>query len=501
MSLKEFLTLLQLILLCQPVSTYNGPIFNLATSSVSSDFHDYEVGTRSSVYTDFQNSAINFGGSVNSSYTISGGEITVTLSSVDNVLLQHLFSNWITLGEGGLTFNFPGDDARYSKTYHIGQFDLGSGTPTLPSNTDLGMGYARYNSSNTTVTVVLKQSDSPTTGDNITSSSGSGVSVLDNVADLNGRKYITHRIERADGYSLQFVVRANITNISASLNPSGDQTVIGSANYVLASIRNSPFGFSMQSIFPIDSVMVQMQFKTNQEFIAEEAYAYVKSHYENSITRTSALTIGPTTFQHLEIELLVLLLLGVYLLVTKQPSSSREVITCSLVMVELQLQVTIATSGNATVNGTHTIADIIDDRRDLLTLGSSGADGQTGTAGTFNDFRKPFRTPGSEPFADRYADAADNIYANAELIAEEAVGRMLAANGGFTIPTGNQNCIDDAKDFLQLALAHNLRWGGNDRVYDAANYYIRGAHVAGEQDRSVEVFNHCRDMAIQAHEK
>ena len=110
------------------------------------------------------------------------------------------------------------------------------------------MGYARYNSSNTTVTVVLKQSDSPTTGDNIISSSGSGVSVLDNVADLNGRKYITHRIERADGYSLQFVVRANITNISATLNPTGDQTVIGSANYVLASLRNSPFGFDAVNI-------------------------------------------------------------------------------------------------------------------------------------------------------------------------------------------------------------------------------------------------------------
>ena len=173
------------------MSTYNGPIFNLATSSVSSDFHDYEVGQEVNIY-GFQNSAINFGGSVNSSYTISGGEITVTLSSVDNSLTSTLFSNWISLGEGGLTFNFPGDDARYSKTYHIGQFDLGSGTPTLPSNTDLGMGYARYNGSNTTVTVVLKQANSPTTGDNVTSSSGSGVTVLDNLADLNGRKYITH---------------------------------------------------------------------------------------------------------------------------------------------------------------------------------------------------------------------------------------------------------------------------------------------------------------------
>ena len=475
--------------------TYNGPIFNLATSSISSDFHDYEVGTEVQLY-GFTNSSINFGGSVNSAYTISGGEITVTLSSVDNALTSALFADWITLGEGGLTFNFPGEDDRYSKTYHIGQFDLGSGTPSLPANTDLGMGYARYNSSNTTVTVVLKQSDSPTTGDNIISSSGSGVSVLDNVADLNGRKYITHRIERADGYSLQFVVRANITNISATLNPTGDQTVVGSANYVLASLRNSPFGF--------DAVNIDDRFrdggnaiKTNQEFIAEEAYAYVKSHYENSITRTSSLTIGPTTFSA-QAERVTRPITSWSVAAGKATFLVKRGHNLFSSDAGTATQVTIASSGNGTVNGTYDIDDILDDKRFIVDLGSSAADGQTGTAGTFNDFQKPFRTPGSEPFADRYADAADNIYANAGLIAEEAVGRMLAANPTFTIPTGNQNCIDDAKDFIQLALAHNLRWGGNDRVYDAANYYIRGAHVAGEQDRSVEVFNQCRDMAIQA---
>ena len=477
------------------ISTYNGPIFNLATSSISSDFHDYEVGTEVQVY-GFTNTAINFGGSVNSAYTISGGEITVTLSSVDNTLTSALFADWITLGEGGLTFNFPGEDDRYSKTYHIGQFDLGSGTPSIPNNTDLGIGYARYNSSNTTVTVVLKQSDSPTTGDNIVSSSGSGVSVLDNVADLNGRKYITHRIERADGYSLQFVVRANITNVSATLNPGGDQTVIGSANYVLASLRNSPFGF--------DAVNVDDRFrdggnaiKTNQEFIAEEAYAYVKSHYENSITRTSSLTVGPTTFSA-QAERVTRPITSWSVAAGKATFLVKRGHNLFSSDAGTAIQVTIASSGNSTVNGTYAIDDILDDKRFIVDLGSASADGVTGTAGTFNDFQKPFRTPGSEPFADRYADAADNIYANAGLIAEEAVGRMLAANPSFTIPTGNQNCIDDAKDFIQLALAHNLRWGGNDRVYDAANYYIRGAHVAGEQDRSVEVFNQCRDMAIQA---
>ena len=60
-------------------------------------------------------------------------------------------------------------------------------------------------------------------------------------------------------------------------------------------MRNSPFGFSKVNVsdrFRDGANAIQ----SNQEFIAEESYSYVKSHYENSITRSSALTIGPTTF-------------------------------------------------------------------------------------------------------------------------------------------------------------------------------------------------------------
>ena len=47
------------------VGTYNGPIFNLASSSISSDFHDYEVGQEVNIY-GFQNAPINFGTGTNS---------------------------------------------------------------------------------------------------------------------------------------------------------------------------------------------------------------------------------------------------------------------------------------------------------------------------------------------------------------------------------------------------------------------------------------------------
>ena len=150
----------------------------------------------------------------------------------------------------------------------------------LYCNSDLGLGYARYNSSNTTITFVLKQANIDTASD-VSTSSGTGVSILNNLADLNGRKYITHRIERADGYSLQFVVRANISEVSASINPTGNQSVVGSNNYVLASLRNSPYGFT--KINQSDRFRDGAEnIKKNQEFIAEEAVAYVKYYYESS---------------------------------------------------------------------------------------------------------------------------------------------------------------------------------------------------------------------------
>jgi len=212
--------------------TYNGPTFTLAGTS----YHDYEVGQEVIMY-GFQSSAINFGGSVNASWSLSSGEVTVTLSTVDNGLTTALFGNWISLGECGLKFNFSGTGSEaLSKTYHIDNFSLGSGTPSLPGNTALGMGYARYNSSALTVTFVLKTANIQSTT-NTATASGSTVSILDNVGDLNGRKYITHRIERADGYALQFVVRASVSVFNATLNPTGNQSVISSSNYVLASLR------------------------------------------------------------------------------------------------------------------------------------------------------------------------------------------------------------------------------------------------------------------------
>ena len=273
--------------------SYLGPKFTLSGTS----YHDYEVGQEVELY-GFVSAAVNFGASTNTSWSLASGEVTVTISGCDNGLTGTLFANWVSLGECGLKFNFSGAGSEaLSKTYQIDTFATGAGTPSLPGNTELGMGTAKYNSSNTTATFVLKAADIQSTT-NTATASGSTVSILDNVEDLNGRKYITHRIERPDGYALEFVVRAQIGVFDANLNPTGNQAVISSSNYVLASLRNSPYGFTKISQTARFRDAAE-SIKINQEFIAEEAYGYVKSFHENSATRASNLTIGSTTFNAL----------------------------------------------------------------------------------------------------------------------------------------------------------------------------------------------------------
>ena len=572
--------------------TYNGPTFTLAGTS----YHDYEVGQEVNLY-GFVSSAINFGGSVNSSWSLAAnGQVTVELSTVDNGLTTSLFNNWISLGECGLKFNFSGAGSEaLSKTYHIDNFSLGSGAPSLPGNTALGMGYGRYNSSNTTVTFVLRTANIQSTT-NTSTSSGSTVSILDNVEDLNGRKYITHRIERADGYSLEFVVRAAISVFDATLNPTGNQAVISTSNYVLASLRNSPYGFtkiSQTARFRDGAESI----RKNQEFITEEAYGYIKSHYEKSSTRSSTLVIGPTTFSALgdtfthpitswstaynkltvkcntghnlfrgfqnhahtynggtatnaititqgsvqknvtgadynSVTGDLVLTIGAHSYTTANTltiANGALSFTCSrdnnatshtyprstdpaygatlaikavdaagtvTVNVGVAAGVKIAGSGTAAINGTWAISDIIDHRTFVLDLGETTlANESTGTDGTFQDIRKPYRTPNSFPVNNKQADAAELIAANAEMIAEVAVEKMVA-DTGYSVPTGNTACTDDIKDFLQKSLYHNLKWGGNDRVYDAANYFLKDV-TTSNQSKYVTAFNNAKGYATK----
>ena len=65
----------------------------------------------------------------------------------------------------------------------------------------------------------------------------------------------------------------------------------------------------------------------------------------------------------------------------------------------------------------------------------------------------------------------------------------------FVEPTGDsQDCVDDVVDCLE-AIALNLKFGGNSEVYDAANYYVQGAHVAGEEIHTIYAFRVANELA------
>ena len=240
--------------------TYDGPIIQLGTT----DYHEYEVGQEVYLY-GFPYSPLDLGGSAAATYSQSGTTITVTVTNVGSTEGASLWANLQSLGDCGVNFDFTSGGA-VTKSYHITSFTSGAGVGTLPAGTTLGIGVGDY--SGTTMTFVLKAPDSATRSGNCV--------VRDNLGDLNGRKYVTDRIERADGYSLQYVVRGSYCVFNSALNPSGDQTSISATNYLLASLRNSPYGF--------DAVTFTHRYRdaaeaihVNQSFIAQEALGIAKN--------------------------------------------------------------------------------------------------------------------------------------------------------------------------------------------------------------------------------
>lgn len=97
----------------------------------------------------------------------------------------------------------------------------------------------------------------------------------------------------------------------------------------------------------------------------------------------------------------------------------------------------------------------------------------------------------------RNTDASNLIDANKVLIAEVAVGIMTSYYSGFSVPGGNQNCVDDIVDVLE-SISYNLKYGGNDKVYDAAKIYIDNAYLSGEEQQSIYAYHEARNMAIRA---
>ena len=92
----------------------------------------------------------------------------------------------------------------------------------------------------------------------------------------------------------------------------------------------------------------------------------------------------------------------------------------------------------------------------------------------------------------RFGDARNLILQNKQLIAEEAVGAMLAqvSNQAFAIPGGNQVAIDDLVDVIE-ALAYNMAYGGNSESWDQGRDYIANTlQLAGADTQSAELMGY-----------
>ena len=90
----------------------------------------------------------------------------------------------------------------------------------------------------------------------------------------------------------------------------------------------------------------------------------------------------------------------------------------------------------------------------------------------------------------RWIDAYNTIIANKDFIAEEGYDRAQLISPFVPPGDGRQGCIDDVKLFID-AVAFNVKYDGNNKVYDFAEVYTItefGDLIDGERDNSAVVF-------------
>ena len=464
--------------------TYRGISFEVTAASRTIEGipfvgHDYEAGQEVHMY-GLPYSALDFGNSASGTYTQSGNTLTVTVANTDPSKMNTIWPTLISLSDVppadkgvGIRINFSGTGSQHqNKSFHIATYRAGTLAQAqsdfatiLGGSSNLGAGVARYNASTNEIFFIIRGSDSVTR-------SGSAA-IFDNLGDFNGRKYVTHRIERADGYSLKFVVRGSCSKFATDFDPSGDQQVCSATNYALMSLRNSPYAFEKVE-FGADFKEMSKQrdgaetINNNLDYIALESYAYVKK-LNNAGTSTTFTRKGTYTC-----------------------SGDVMTIVCPRGHGVFGKNAYSIVFSGATPDGSYIIDDVADHRTATIILSGQSTDSGDVTI----TVPAPWQTPNSVPPVDRSADGTSLILANKQFIAQEAVDRMLANNPSYQVPTGNQACIDDIVDYCE-AMGYNLAYGGNDQVWDGAKYYVDGSHVVGEENESVETFNHARDIAIQ----
>lgn len=94
------------------------------------------------------------------------------------------------------------------------------------------------------------------------------------------------------------------------------------------------------------------------------------------------------------------------------------------------------------------------------------------------------------------ADAYNLILQNLNLIADEAYYKYNSITPT-TLPSNSTatDCIDDIKDVLR-AIVYNVKYGYNDRAYEAGNIYASGRYVTNNKSQTVSILEKARDYAI-----
>jgi hypothetical protein len=104
---------------------------------------------------------------------------------------------------------------------------------------------------------------------------------------------------------------------------------------------------------------------------------------------------------------------------------------------------------------------------------------------------------GLTPVDKRNEDTSNLISANKELIAKEALDRVLDANPGFSFDMSNSDFLDNVLESVD-ALAFNVKFGSNNRVYDHAKIYVdQPSLLNGQRSEADQVYILVRDLAIQ----
>ena len=156
------------------------------------------------------------------------------------------------------------------------------------------------------------------------------------------------------------------------------------------------------------------------------------------------------------------------------------------------------------VSGTITAIDVVNSGRNYLPTQQlevfiDGAE-TTGAAATVVTrpiyYTVDVATDPTDPIG-RFSDAAYLIEKNLDFIAAEAMDRTYYNYPSFSVPgLGTSRCITDIKIILK-AINHNLVFGGNDRVYDAAKFYVDNAVLAGEEQESIYAYGTIVGIATQ----